>query len=46
VLYMDSFGCMEGWLVIFDQRTETSWDDKIFLKKEIINGKTVTVVGM
>ena len=43
---MDTFGCTEGWLVIFDQRSETSWDDKIYLKKETIEGKTVTVAGM
>jgi len=44
--YMDTFGCTEGWLVIFDQRIDVSWDDKIFIKKESIEGKTVTVVGM
>jgi Holliday junction resolvase len=44
--YMDTFGCKEGWLVIFDQRPEISWDDKIYLKKETIEGKTVTVVGL
>ena len=44
--YMDTFGCTEGWVVMFDQRAQTSWDDKIFLKKEMIAGKTVTVIGM
>ena len=44
--YMDTFGCTKGWLVIFDQRTKTPWRKKIFLKKERIEGKTVTVVGM
>ena len=44
--YMDTFGCLEGWLVIFDQRKKKSWNDKIYLKKETIDGKTVTVVGM
>jgi len=46
IQYMDTFGCTQGWLVIFDQRAETSWNDKIYLKKEVIEGKTVTVVGM
>jgi len=46
LLYMDSLGCKERWLVIFDQRVRTSWDKKIFLKKERIAGKIVTVVGM
>ena len=44
--YMETFGCTEGWLVIFDQRPDVSWDDKIYLKKETIEGKTVTVAGM
>ena len=44
--YMETFGCTEGWLAIFDQRPEISWDDKIFIRKEIVEGKTVTVVGL
>jgi len=44
--YMETFGCTDGWLAIFDQRPEISWDEKIFLKKETVDGKTVTVVGL
>jgi hypothetical protein len=44
--YMNVFGCTQGWLVIFDQRTQIDCDDKNFMKKETIDGKTVTVVGM
>ena len=44
--YMDTFGCTEGWLAIFDQRPEIAWDDKIYIKKETIEGKTITVVGL
>ena len=44
--YMDTFGCTEGWLVIFDQRADVSWDDKISLKKATIEGKTVTMIGL
>ena len=44
--YMDTFGCTEGWLAIFDRRPEISWDDKIYMKKENIEGKTVTVIGL
>jgi hypothetical protein len=43
--YMDTFGSAEGWLIIFDQRVKISWDEKIYMKKEVINGKTVTIVG-
>jgi hypothetical protein len=44
--YMDIHGCNEGWLVVFDRRTTVMWDDKIYLKKEKINGKTITIVGV
>ena len=43
--YMDSFGCTEGWLIIFDQRPRIAWDKKIYMKKERREGKTVTVAG-
>ena len=44
--YMDSFGCEEGWLAIFDQRPNLEWNEKIYMKKETVTGKTVTVVGL
>jgi AAA+ ATPase superfamily predicted ATPase len=44
--YIDTCGCDEGWLAVFDRRPDIRWDDKIYLKKEIINGKTITVVGL
>jgi type II secretory pathway predicted ATPase ExeA len=44
--YIDTCGCTEGWLVVFDRRTTVSWEDKIYLKKEAVEGKTVTVVGV
>jgi hypothetical protein len=43
--YMDSLGEKEGWLVVFDQKTDKSWDEKIFWKTHDINGKTLHVVG-
>ena len=43
--YMDTFGCTEGWLIIFDRRPKIAWDKKIYMKKERRDGKTVTVVG-
>ena len=46
IRYMDTFGCTEGWLAIFDQRKETTWDENIFMKKVTVDGKTVTVVGL
>ncbi|MDR1383779.1 MAG: AAA-like domain-containing protein [Planctomycetaceae bacterium] len=44
--YMDTLGCNEGWLMLFDQRTNATWDDKIFMKKETFDEKTITVVGL
>jgi hypothetical protein len=43
--YMDRLGCTEGWLVIFNQTKGAPWEDRLFVKKESIDGKTVTVYG-
>ena len=43
--YMDKFGSKEGWLVLFDQRKGLSWEDKLYVSKEGIDNKTVTVFG-
>jgi hypothetical protein len=44
--YMEAYGCSEGWLAIFDRSPDVGWDDKIYMKKEAVDGKTVTVVGL
>jgi hypothetical protein len=44
--YMDTLGCKEGWLAVFDRRTTVKWDKKLFMKKETIDGKTITIVGL
>ncbi|MDR2680336.1 MAG: ATP-binding protein [Tannerella sp.] len=44
--YMDSLGCKEGWLVVFDPRKSTSWSRKIFQKKyPLANGNKITLIG-
>ncbi len=43
--YMDTLGCLEGWLVVFDTRPGIDWDSKLYLKEETVNGKKVIVVG-
>jgi hypothetical protein len=43
--YMDTLGCTEGWLVVFDRSQEKSWDEKIYQKTETIAGKTVNIFG-
>jgi hypothetical protein len=44
--YMDTFGVSEGGLALFDRRPDRSWDEKIYTRKETVDGKTVTVVGL
>ena len=43
--YMDSLGCNEGWLIVFDRRPEVHWDTKITWDTHHEDGKTVYVVG-
>jgi hypothetical protein len=44
--YMDTFGVSEGWLALFDRRPERSWEEKIYTRRETVDGKMVTVVGL
>ncbi|MDR1299659.1 MAG: AAA-like domain-containing protein [Oscillospiraceae bacterium] len=44
--YMDVYGAREGWLAIFDRDAGKSWDEKIYMEKEAVDGKTVMVVGL
>jgi hypothetical protein len=43
--YMDTLGCSEGWLVVFDRRKTVSWEKKIFWRTEEFNSKTIHIVG-
>ena len=44
--YIDTFGSLQGWLVIFDQRPNLRWEQKIFIHKEKVHEKIITVLGM
>ncbi|MDR0756871.1 MAG: AAA-like domain-containing protein [Tannerella sp.] len=44
--YMDLHCCRKGWLVAFDRRTAVKWEDRLYMKKVSVDGKTVTVVGV
>ena len=44
--YMDTLSASAGWLVIFDQRADISWDEKIYLREEKAAGKTIAIVGL
>jgi hypothetical protein len=43
---MDIFGSTEGWLAIFDRNPKTLWENKIYMEKHTVDGKTVTIVGL
>ena len=43
--YMDRSNATEGHLVIFD-RGQGSWEEKIYHRKEVFQGKTITVWGL
>jgi hypothetical protein len=43
--YMDTCNATEGHLIIFDGRDKT-WDEKIYHRVEIFNGKTINIWGM
>jgi hypothetical protein len=32
-------------MVVFDRRSTVKWKDKIYLKKENVDGNTITIVG-
>jgi len=43
--YMDSLGCAEVWLIVFDRTPRKSWTKKIFMRKESFDGKKIIIVG-
>ncbi len=43
--YMDTLGCNEGWLILFDRRATVSWEEKIFWNTEEHEGNTIHIVG-
>jgi hypothetical protein len=44
--YMDTNNATEGHLVIFDRKSDKSWEEKIYQQEEEVDGKTVCVWGM
>lgn len=43
--YMDTLGCAEGWLLLFDRRPTVPWDEKLFRRTTEHADKTIHVVG-
>ena len=44
--YMDKSKATEGHLVLFDRDPKKTWEEKIFRRKEQVQGKTIEVWGM
>lgn len=43
--YLDSLNTTEGWLVFFDLRAQTPWSDRLYIRTESYDGKTIHIVG-
>jgi hypothetical protein len=43
--YMDLLGCRRGWLVVFDNREDIPWEEKLFVKIQAAGEREITVVG-
>ena len=44
--YLDELGLSEGWMPIFDKSKTKTWDEKIYTREEVCNGKTIHVIGL
>jgi len=43
--YLDQLGEPEGWLIVFDQRPDISWDEEITWETRAIASRTIHIVG-
>jgi hypothetical protein len=43
--YMDTLGCQEGWLLVFDKREGIPWEQKLFRREESSASNHITVFG-
>ncbi len=43
--YLGSLGLDEGWLVLFETRPARDWDARTFARDEIVNGRTLHIIG-
>lgn len=44
--YLDRTGERTGWLLVFDQRQDVSWDDKLFWREEAKEDVTIHTAGL
>ncbi|MBN2797976.1 MAG: ATP-binding protein [Deltaproteobacteria bacterium] len=45
VRYLDTMGLNEGWLVIFDQHEELTWEQRLWTAEEEREGKRLHILG-
>ena len=43
---MDKQDAAMGWLCIFDRDPKKSWEEKISMRRELVEGKSITIVGL
>ena len=44
--YLDSLGLSEGWMPIFEKSKEKTWDEKIYTRDVVVDGKSIHVIGL
>ena len=44
--YLDSLGLSEGWMPIFEKSKEKTWDEKIYSRDVVVDGKSIHVIGL
>ena len=43
--YLDSLGLSEGWLMVFDQRPNRSWEERLWEEDVVVSGKVLHLRG-
>ncbi len=43
--YLDALGLDEGWLVLFDQRADVPWEERVFTRTEAVGPRRIHVIG-
>ena len=44
--YLESLRLAEGWMTVFDTDSGKPWDEKLYLRDVVCDGKTIHLVGL
>ena len=44
--YLDTLKLTEGWMPVFDKSKTKTWDEKIYTREEVFDGKAIHVLGL